>query len=72
MRIRRDALKFGRRRAGVVALGIGNRQFSRHVGRQFALGKIVAETLEHADRPIPLLEVDELRGGVVFGGGADL
>ena len=71
MRICCDALEFTRRGPRAIARGIRNRKLARYVRGELALGKLAAEILEHADRPIPLLQVDELRRCIVFGGGAD-
>jgi len=72
VRVSGDALKLTRGRTGVIALGVRHRKLARHIRGQLALGEIAPEILEHADRPIPLLEVDELRCRVVLGGRANL
>ena len=47
--------------AGAVGRGVGDGELARHVRLQRRLRELVTEILEHRDRAVPLLEVDEVR-----------
>jgi len=60
------------RQGELVVFPVDKSELSGHLGLQCVIGEIAAESFQHRGSSLPILELDQGRGAVIFGGRPDL